>query len=441
MQIHELTRKQLNEVDIAGPDGLIAGAKAAYGALKQKGGAKDALRTVTPGQSQGAFSTADLVQSDFAKRMQAVKNNAAMKQVAANIQQQWEQTRKTLPAAQSAPATAPTKAATLPATTAPANQSPEEIRKAKQAAAAKVAQGQIAGQPAAVTTPPATTTPVQTSTTSAPGYSSVKTNAPPGIPSVGGSKLPQPTVATSPALNKSRNELALLKKATASLQGGPALSPQELQKVNASRVSQGQPPIPTPKNEPIVVGKDKPLDPKNPADAALIAKIQAAQQKAAPVVTQESLQLVEAASLPQVTKWFTQAVIPQSMVANKEKYLKNPTIQATLKSIVTAENQPDDKKRQELQAAEFLNLVSAAGVVSQQIAAKQPQTATATSGTGATAPQAAGVQAATTQLQKLAGLNTTQIEAIKKIFAGAPTVTTGDPNTANFLQAFGIKTS
>jgi hypothetical protein len=103
------------------------------------------------------------------------------------------------------------------------------------------------------------------------------------------------------------------------------------------------------------------------------------------------------------------------MVANKEKYLKNPTIQATLKSIVTAENQPDDKKRQELQAAEFLNLVSAAGVVSQQIAAKQPQTATATSGTGATAPQAAGVQAATTQLQKLAGLNTTQIEAIKKI--------------------------
>ena len=186
MQIHELTRKQLNEVDIVGANGLIAGAKAAYGALKQPGGAKDALRTVTPGQSQGAFSTADLTQSDFAKRMQAVKNNAAMKQVAANIQQQWEQTRKTLPAAQSSPATAPTTAATPPATAAPANQSPEEIRKVKQAAAAKVAQGQMAGQPAAVTTPPATTTPVQTSTTSAPGYSSVKTNAPPGIPSVGG---------------------------------------------------------------------------------------------------------------------------------------------------------------------------------------------------------------------------------------------------------------
>ena len=362
MQIHELTQKQLNEVDIAGPDGLIAGAKAAYGALKQKGGAKDALRTVTPGQSQGAFSTADLVQSDFAKRMQVVKNNAAMKQVAANIQQQWEQTRKTLPAAQSAPS---------------------------------------AQTPAA---------PSQT-TTSAPGYSSVKMNAPAGVPTVGGSKLPQPTVATQP------KTAATAKTATAT---APAAK----------------------STEPMVVGKgQKPLDPKNPADAALIAKIQAAQQKASPTVTQESLQLVEAASLPQVTKWFTQAVIPQSMVANKEKYLKNPTIQATLKSIVAAENQPDDKKRQELQAAEFLNLVSAAGVVSQQIAAKQPQTATATSGTGATAPQAAGVQAATTQLQKLAGLNTTQIEAIKKIFAGAPTVTTGDPNTANFLQALGIKTS
>ena len=412
MQIHELTRKQLNEVDIAGPDGLIAGAKAAYGALKQKGGAKDALRTVTPGQSQGAFSTADLVQSDFAKRMQAVKNNAAMKQVAANIQQQWEQTRKTLPAAQSAPATAPTTApttaATPPATTAPANQSPEEIRKVKQAAAAKVAQGQMAGQPAAVTTPPATTTPAQTSTTTAPGYSSVKMNAPAGIPSVGGSKLPQPTVATQ-----------LTKAATAKPTTAPAAK----------------------STEPIIVGRgQKPLDPKNPADAAMIAKIQATQQKASPTVTQESVQLVEAASLAQITDWFTKSVIPRSASGHEAEYLQNPTIQATLKNIVAAENQPDDKTRQKSQAAEFLNLVSAVAAETQIVQAKNPQAA-ATAGAGAAAPQAAGVQAATIQLQKLAGLNPGQIEAIKKIFAGAPTVTTGDPNTANFLQAFGIKTS
>jgi hypothetical protein len=35
-----------------------------------------------------------------------------------------------------------------------------------------------------------------------------------------------------------------MKKATASLQGGPALNPQELEQVNAYRVDKGQPPIP-----------------------------------------------------------------------------------------------------------------------------------------------------------------------------------------------------
>ena len=99
MQIHELTRKQLNEVDIVGPNGLIAGAKAAYGALKS-GGVKDALRTITPGQGQGAFGTANLTQSDFAQRMQAIKNTAAMKEVAGLLQKQWMQASKTLPTAQ-----------------------------------------------------------------------------------------------------------------------------------------------------------------------------------------------------------------------------------------------------------------------------------------------------------------------------------------------------
>lgn len=363
MQIHELTRKQLNEVDLAGPEGLVNQTKTAYQAAKQDGalgslvksqqsapqGSSMLQRAKTALASNPLTSTAALAQSDFVKSMQAIKNNAAMRQVAANIQQQWEQIRKTLPAAQ---------------------------------------------QPA--------------STTSAPGYSSVKMNAPAGIPSVGGSKLPQPTVAKQPT------KIAPAKLATA----------------------------PTAKStEPIVVGKgQKPLDPKNPADAALIAKIQAAEKKAVPTVTQESLQLTEAASLPQVTDWFTKAVIPQSMTGHEAEYLKNSTIQNILKGIVAAENQTNDKKRQELQAAEFLNLVSAAGVVSQQIAATQPRAAV-TAGAGATAPQAAGVQAATTQLQKLAGLNATQIEAIKKIFSGAPPVRTGDTNTANFLQALGVPTS
>jgi hypothetical protein len=45
-------------------------------------------------------------------------------------------------------------------------------------------------------------------------------------------------------INTARADLALLNKATASLQGGPALTPQELEKVNAYRVDKGQPPIP-----------------------------------------------------------------------------------------------------------------------------------------------------------------------------------------------------
>ena len=97
MQIHELTRKQLNEVDLAGPNGLWAGIKSAGRALVQPGGAKDALRTITPGQGQGAFGTANLTQSDFAQRMQAIKNTAAMKEVAGLLQKQWMQASKTLP--------------------------------------------------------------------------------------------------------------------------------------------------------------------------------------------------------------------------------------------------------------------------------------------------------------------------------------------------------
>jgi len=378
MQIHELTRQQINEVDIAGPDGLIAGAKAAYGALRQKGGAKDALRTVTPGANQGLGSTAALTQSDFAKRMQDVKNSAAIKQVAANLQKQWNQVSKTLPAA---------------------------------------------------------TAPSPGTTTSAPGYSSVKTNAPAGIPNVGGSKLPQPTVATSPELNKSRNELALLKKATASLQGGLALTPQELQKVNAYRTSQGQPPLPTPKNEPIVVGKgQKPLDPKNPVDAALMAKIQAAQQKAAPTVTQESLQLDEAASLGQLTDWYKQSVIPKSMAAAAAKYLANPVIKTALNKIIATADNPGE------QSKAFADLVSATSVVSQEISAAAPAAATTSGAPAGPRTLASSADAAKTNISRAAGIPMAQIEALAKITSGLGRVNSTDPSTVAYLQALGFNT-
>jgi hypothetical protein len=105
------------------------------------GGAKDAIRTVIPGQAQGAFGTHDLTQSDFAQRMQAVKNNAAIKQVAVNLQKQWTQVSKTLPTTQAqAPAAEPElePTTTAPTTTSPPPASPSSrSRLASKAAAYK----------------------------------------------------------------------------------------------------------------------------------------------------------------------------------------------------------------------------------------------------------------------------------------------------------------
>ena len=343
MQIHELTRKQLNEVDLAGQGGLWSGIKSAAKAMVQPGGAKDAFRTVAPGAGQGLGSTAALTTSDFAQRMQAVKNSAAIKQVAANLQKQWNQTSKTLPA--------PT-----------------------------------------------------TTTTFAPGYNSVKTNAPPGIPSVGGSKLPQPTVATQPT------KAAPAKPTTATTPAAKS-------------------------TEPIVVGKDKPLDPKNPADAALIAKIQAAQQKATPVVTQESVQLAEAASLSQLTDWYKQSVIPKSMAAASAKYLANPTIKTALQNILAASNNPAQ------QSKAFEDLVAATSVVSQQISAATPAATSATGGASvASRTLASGADVAKTNISKTAGITSAQIEAIAKLTSGLGKVNSTDSNTIAYLQALGFNT-
>lgn len=140
MQIHELTQKQLNEVDIVGAGGILSKIGTAAKAIAG-GGAKDALRTVIPGQGQGAFGTHDLTQSDFAKRMQAVKNNAAIKQVAVNLQKQWSQVSKTLPTAQTPAAEPesepPTTSPTTPPTTPPPASPSSRSRLASKAAAYK----------------------------------------------------------------------------------------------------------------------------------------------------------------------------------------------------------------------------------------------------------------------------------------------------------------
>jgi len=138
MQIHELTKPQLNEVDIVGAGGILSKIGTAAKAIAG-GGAKDAIRTVIPGQGQGAFGTHDLTQSDFAKRMQAVKNNAAIKQVAVNLQKQWMQTSKTLPTTQAqAPAAEPeAEPPTTPPTTPPPASPSSRSRLASKATAYK----------------------------------------------------------------------------------------------------------------------------------------------------------------------------------------------------------------------------------------------------------------------------------------------------------------
>ena len=338
MQIHELNRrKPLNELDIAGPGGLVAGSKAALGALRQTGGAKDLGRTVTPGQGQGLTSTADLTQSDFAKRMQTVKNQAAIKQVAANLQKQWSQTSKTLPAA--GPAAAPT-------------------------------------------------------TTPAPGYSSVKTNAPAGIPTVGKSNLPTPTQASQPT------------KAAASTPASTSTAAGTYNKKTGAATMGGKP---------MVAAKDLPPH--------IQKQIGAVEE----TVTQP---ITEAASLGQLTDWYKQSVIPKSMAAASAKYLANPVIKTALNKIVATADNPVE------QAKAFEDLVAATSVVSQTISAENPQLAAAGATRAATSSPA--TQAAKTNIAQAAGMTPSQMDAIKKITSALGPVSSRDPATVNSLRALGF---
>ena len=284
MQIHELTQKKsLNEVDLAGAGGLWSGIKSAAKAMVQPGGVKDAFRTVAPGANQGLGSTAALTQSDFAKRMQDVKNSAAIKQVAANLQKQWMQVSKT-----------------LPATT-----------------------------PASTTTTPASTT------------------------------------------NLSTSQSRLANKAAA---------------YKATRT--------------------------------------------------ESVQLNEAASLDQLTDWYTQSVIPKSMAAASAKYLANPVIKTALNKIIATADNPGE------QSKAFADLVSATSVVSQEISAAAPAAAAATGGAPAsTKTLSGGASAAKIEISRTAGISPTEIDAIAKLTSTLGRVQASDPNTIAYLQALGFKTA
>jgi hypothetical protein len=294
---------------------------------------------VAPGANQGLGSTAALTTSDFAQRMQAVKNSAAIKQVAANLQKQWNQVSKTLPAA----------TASSPGTT-----------------------------------------------TSAPGYSSVKTNAPAGVPSIDGSKLPQPTVATQP------KTVVPAKPATA-----PANNNAKTVAPNAN-VSANKPGLP---------GASE-LDKFN--------------QRVAQALKQQPVteQLTEAASLAQVTDWYKQSVIPKSMAAASVKYLANPVIKTALDKIIATADNPGE------QSKAFADLVSATSVVSQEISAAAPAAAATSGGASAsTKTLSGGASAAKIEISRTAGISPTEIDAIAKLTSTLSRVQASDPNTIAYLQA------
>lgn len=344
MQIHELTRSKLNEVDIAGPSGLLSKIGAAGRALMQPGGTKDALRTITPGAGQGAFGTHDLTMSDFAKRMQAVKNTAAMKQVASNLQAQWKQASKNLPAAQT---------------------------------------------PAA-----------PSQTTTAPGYSSVKTNAPAGIPNVGKSNLPTPTQAPQPT------------KTAPTTPASTSSTPGTYDKKTGAAILGGK---------------------KMTALSDLPPHI----QKQLSGIKETSTQpITEAASLGQLTDWYKKSVIPQSMVSHSAEYLANPVIKNALAKILATENNPGEQEKA------FQDLVAATSVESQKITAATPQAAAASGGAvGQTKRLSGGASVAATDIAKAAGISASQLEAIKKITSALSPVRSADANTSAYLEALGFNVS
>jgi hypothetical protein len=103
MQIHELTKKTLNEVDIAGPGGLVSRAKTAYQAAKQPGALKSLYKSqqvAPPGSnmwqraktalaSNPLTSSSALAKSQFAQAQSGQRIDAQVRQVATNLQNQW----------------------------------------------------------------------------------------------------------------------------------------------------------------------------------------------------------------------------------------------------------------------------------------------------------------------------------------------------------------
>jgi hypothetical protein len=123
MQIHELTRRQLNEVDLAGPGGLVSRAQNAYQAAKQPGalsslvksqqaappGASLLQRAKTALASNPLTSSSALARSQFSQAQSAQRIAAQGAQVAKNLQNQWLQWEQYLAQTSGIPVLPPTQ--------------------------------------------------------------------------------------------------------------------------------------------------------------------------------------------------------------------------------------------------------------------------------------------------------------------------------------------
>jgi hypothetical protein len=434
MQIHEVTRKQLNELDLAGSGGLWSNIKTAGKAMMQPGGVKDALRTVAPGAGQGATNTADQTQSDFAQRMQGVKNDSAMKQVAANMQAQWEKARAQV----SQPSTTPAPAVNQPS----------------QPAAGATAMGQMAGQlakgaaaqPSTMANAPVSKTNTAKPVAPVPAGTAMPTK-PYQVPGAVTTPNPaKPAAAPAPAPAAQSLDLDQLKKdREAKLAAGQVDQHQAQQQIAHTQATNAQ---------------------TSQADNALIAAVKAAKAKpgfqqtltdknaikqgAAKGIYEslglkkytKSRLLVEAANLNQLTDWYEKTVIPKTYAKFAQEYLQEPTIRTSLQNIANAETLSDARRKTE-QGKEFINLVAATAVMSQKITADNPQAATAASSgrTSAGGGSSSSVAAAKATLQKPpVSMPPATLDAVEKITGTLPPVKSDDQQTIDYLKALGFDT-
>ena len=214
MQIYEITRKPVKEGVLGGIADELTKAGVNYAAAKTGVNLspylakQDSLVTIKDATGKNhTYSKSGSKWVDTATNKEVDPATAVMLDNQAKQQSTQQSTAPASTPAATAPASTPaatapasTPAAIAPAPTAPVAQSPEEIRKAKQAVAAKAAQDQMAGKPVTSTAPPATTASAPPPVAATPnfnkgisGYGKTTMNAPTGIPKIAKPAIPATT--------------------------------------------------------------------------------------------------------------------------------------------------------------------------------------------------------------------------------------------------------